>query len=104
MSSWSATFPKGIVMHDAERGELRYEVPIRFVPKLDAEEDGEKATHNKITINDAIEHKVKVYRGGDHESFVRFQLTIREIIKKKELKEEWARFKKEAILQSQTVG
>ena len=96
MSSWIATFPKGIVMHAAERGELRYEVPIRFVPKLDAEEDGEKATHNKITINDAIEHKVKVYRGGDHESFVRFQLTIREIIKKKELKEEWARFKKEA--------
>ena len=59
-------------MHDEERGQLHYEVPICFVPKLDAEEDGKKATHNKITINDAIKHKVKVYRGGDHKSFVCF--------------------------------
>ena len=47
MSSWTAIFPTGIKPHDAERGDLRYTVPIRFVPKLDAEDDGKRATHTK---------------------------------------------------------
>ena len=47
-------------------------------------------------INNAIEHKVKVYQGSNHESFVWFQLTIKDIIKNKELKDEWLKFKKEA--------
>lgn len=64
----------GIKPHDAERGELYYDVCVCFIPKLDVEENDKKShiTSNKMTVNSNIniKHKVKIYCGGDHKSFL----------------------------------
>ena len=87
MATWFNIFPKGLSRRTAERGELRYEYPIRFVPDLSSTEgdEGTKSSTVEVSISDTICQKGQTYRGGDAESFVRFQLRVADIVLKKDL-------------------
>ena len=85
MAAWFNIFPKGLSRRAAERGDLRYEYPIRFVPEPSSTEgdEGTKSSTVEVSISDTIRQKGQTYRGGNAESFVRFQLRVADIVLKK---------------------
>jgi hypothetical protein len=87
MAAWFNIFPKGMSRRAAERGDLRYEYPIRFVPEPSSTEgdEGTKSSTVEVSISETIRQKGQTYRGGDPESFVRFQLRVADIVLKKDL-------------------
>ena len=87
MAAWFNIFPKGLSQRAAERGELRYEYPIRFIPDLSSTEgdEGTKSLTVEVSISETIRQKGQTYCGGDAESFVRFQLRVADIVLKKDL-------------------
>ena len=87
MAAWFNIFPKGLSRRAAERGNLRYEYPIRFVPEPSSTEgdEGTKSSTVEVSISETIRQKGQTYHGGDPESFVRFQLRVADIVLKKDL-------------------